>query len=1318
MYQDECMMHASSGLDYKPCQILITATENNTAITYRPTCETTSGIKPGQVGKATLMKGQTFLIEAKIFPDKNQQWSTDLSGTYIEASNKISVISGHTKGAFPRYSATLYGGQSDFMRNMLCDMMWPVELLGTEYISAPIKYANRQTFGLVPDDKGDIIRFVATQPNTVVFQMRSDGTGWAQISPTMKPGQTYDLLSMTAPGYYKSNYPVLVGQYGKSWLLNLPPPITDPNNNGNTITASGSADNKDENLPLNPNRNGQGMMFPLSPIDHWTTTASFRSADLMDAFVYVTFRAKDLDSLKFDGDFFKTKFGSAVKYIQGSDFAYVTEQISTGVHYIDGLGGALFAGYAYGNWDQEKDGFAYGYPIGVNYASKCNDSLYVKDKMNCGIVTGQAFAVDLAKDTTCASLFSVTFKQSQSLNYNYVPDPAFKSGDLTAKFELDPINNQDSAIAVMKFMTRSGKSITKTYTYYPEIVVSDPTLVNFGVLKMGDTATMTFDVVNKGLVNATVKELKFQNQLVEFQFVTKPWPFTLAPGEKKTITVTASPTAISNLPVQDSVIAVLTCYDLPINDLFMQTSDPSVSVSDADFGCNPVGKETAQTVMITNQADADVIIYDAPQWPAADHATFTRTSIDANVFNGYPITIKKGGSFPFQVYFTPSDSGSFTTTAWFNCNTKKIKTWSDWKGCGINAGPKITGYEWGKLRVIDQYAGTLRYAATIQISCVGNTPIDFEDLVIDPATNPGSVFTLDKPVGLSKLQPGQSTTVNVYFAPTAEQNYVSTVILKTTFDGTEQDVTAQLTGTGALPHVKVTGKNFGPFIPIGNTKSDKGNVQHVTIDPLFNWPLTIFDLQIKSTDPSDNCADCFQIDPTWYQDSIVNNGHKLVIPIDGSLDVPIIFTGKSAGVLQAHLVSIDDAPFTTNDVHQDIVIGGAYNVKLASTDKNYGTIFQGLTRDGSVSFTNQSSINVTVDQAVQIDASGDYNYFSIDEVSTDLQGVISGNKYPLTLQPNEVLTVKVTFNPMAVKTYHATITYHSSSLYGKNADYISNLDGAGVDLHIVAEVPKGYEGVPGQNPGVLVEYKLYTDPVNETKLLEDGNILSFKAYVTFKTQSTLASQDVYPVLDPNNNVIIDQTGTMSEGWTINDQVVQNGVIYVNMTQNDPLKPLKKVDNNNTLFRFRMNAFISNSSKIDLPCVFEPVDNSAGGPDNKPAEYTVVTTIPGDITIKHICVNQLRLVKLTGAKFAVEQNEPNPASAMTKINYSVGFDVPTNISLYNSYGEKVITLVNQTLTAGDYELAVNVNLLGLSSGVYFYKIDCGTWSDTKSMVITK
>jgi hypothetical protein len=51
------------------------------------------------------------------------------------------------------------------------------------------------------------------------------------------------------------------------------------------------------------------------------------------------------------------------------------------------LGGANFAGYAYGNWDADKDGFAYGYPIGVNYALQCRDTIFERRRRTAAATT-------------------------------------------------------------------------------------------------------------------------------------------------------------------------------------------------------------------------------------------------------------------------------------------------------------------------------------------------------------------------------------------------------------------------------------------------------------------------------------------------------------------------------------------------------------------------------------------------------------------------------------------------------------------------------------------------------------------------------------------------------------------------------------------------------------------------------------------------------------------------------------------------------------------------------------------------------------------
>jgi hypothetical protein len=85
-------------------------------------------------------------------------------------------------------------------------------------------------------------------------------------------------------------------------------------------------------------------------------------------------------------------------------------------------------------------------------------------------------------------------------------------------------------------------------------------------------------------------------------------------------------------------------------------------------------------------------------------------------------------------------------------------------------------------------------------------------------------------------------------------------------------------------------------------------------------------------------------------------------------------------------------------------------------------------------------------------------------------------------------------------------------------------------------------------------------------------------------------------------------------------------------------------------------------------------------------------------------------------YALDQNFPNPFNPSTKINFSIPNEGFVTLDVYNSIGQKVATLVNETKTAGTY--AVDFNASNLTSGIYFYKISSGNFTETKKMILLK
>lgn len=100
-------------------------------------------------------------------------------------------------------------------------------------------------------------------------------------------------------------------------------------------------------------------------------------------------------------------------------------------------------------------------------------------------------------------------------------------------------------------------------------------------------------------------------------------------------------------------------------------------------------------------------------------------------------------------------------------------------------------------------------------------------------------------------------------------------------------------------------------------------------------------------------------------------------------------------------------------------------------------------------------------------------------------------------------------------------------------------------------------------------------------------------------------------------------------------------------------------------------------------------------------------------------NKIGLVNLDPViplSFTLYQNYPNPFNPETNIKFALPIAGNVKVVVYNSIGEKIISILNEYLDAGTYE--AKFNALSLSSGVYFYKLITGTFTDTKKMILLK
>ncbi len=107
---------------------------------------------------------------------------------------------------------------------------------------------------------------------------------------------------------------------------------------------------------------------------------------------------------------------------------------------------------------------------------------------------------------------------------------------------------------------------------------------------------------------------------------------------------------------------------------------------------------------------------------------------------------------------------------------------------------------------------------------------------------------------------------------------------------------------------------------------------------------------------------------------------------------------------------------------------------------------------------------------------------------------------------------------------------------------------------------------------------------------------------------------------------------------------------------------------------------------------------------------------GNWILKDLLVVTISEVLPTPNEFSLEQNYPNPFNPSTTIKYTIGSKDLVNLKVFNILGKEVASLLNKEQDAGNYEVSFNAD--GLNSGVYFYKLETGSFAMTRKMLLIK
>ena len=87
-----------------------------------------------------------------------------------------------------------------------------------------------------------------------------------------------------------------------------------------------------------------------------------------------------------------------------------------------------------------------------------------------------------------------------------------------------------------------------------------------------------------------------------------------------------------------------------------------------------------------------------------------------------------------------------------------------------------------------------------------------------------------------------------------------------------------------------------------------------------------------------------------------------------------------------------------------------------------------------------------------------------------------------------------------------------------------------------------------------------------------------------------------------------------------------------------------------------------------------------------------------------------------SRYELGQNYPNPFNPTTHIRFNIPETANAKLTVFNVMGEEVATLVNGVMQAGGH--TVSWNAASMPTGVYFYQLESGNFSQTKKLLLVK
>ncbi|GBD06520.1 hypothetical protein HRbin21_00313 [bacterium HR21] len=720
---------------------MVIAAYDSTVVTFVPRVRTAGGKAAGIPHTVVLNRGECYLVQS----DSTPKGLGDMTGTLVQSSKPIGVLSGHVRVSLPLNLPP----EAD-TKDHLVEMLPALPSVGKRYISTPFAIGT-----------GDWFRAVALFPQTQLKLTRA--TGSIVQTTLQNAGDGADFPAEAAPILWEADKPFLLVQLMYSAVTGGPQALVNPY------------------VSFDP------CMVLVPPLEQYVQQAHFFVPDTSLAgfnqfkrhWINVVVSAEALASLQLNGTPLSQRAPQLLTQqlpwtINGMRYHWVQLPVSPGMVAELRCSQGEFAGILYGTGYVDSYALVLGSGLLPPGTSDARAPELLPQPGTCGEIT-------LSCSDTGSGIAWIEPLPDSTWNYtwDYV-QPSRTEAILSAR----PVDLSRDGQLTVEIRDNAGNRRWYRHQYWAPRLSWQPTLVQFLGVGPSETRCQSVLLTNTGRDTLRITALRVQDVRLSLQ--ASP-PFRIAPGNSVPIQLCFRPNG-TVAPLVDSIWVITECalsFSIPVE---ATVDSAGLLARGCSVGAVLVGEEGECQLRWINTGNRPVVI----------RAAQARRSVPAFLLDTaglFPRTLAAGDTLWLRVRFQPPYRGVFQDTVVLETTPlTSAGAWVD--GRGIAPEVHSAQLDWGRRRV-----GT-RSDSLLPLVNVGDAPTQLSILADDNVPELGHGLPLR-----TTLAPGDTLWIPLWFTPTQRQYYIRRVTLESSWR-LHPPIQLTLTGEGSAPELQATAVDF------------------------------------------------------------------------------------------------------------------------------------------------------------------------------------------------------------------------------------------------------------------------------------------------------------------------------------------------------------------------------------------------------------------------------------------------------------------------------------------------------------------------------